>query len=66
VLNPESLETLSGCKLEPALSDLVAGEVVQFERLGYFCVDPDASADNPVFNRTVGLRDSFARAMAKG
>jgi len=66
VLNPESLETLSGCKLEPALSDLVAREVVQFERLGYFCVDPDASADNPVFNRTVGLRDSFARAMAKG
>ena len=66
VLNPESLETLSGCKLEPALSDLVAGEVVQFERLGYFCVDPEASADNPVFNRTVGLRDSFARAMAKG
>lgn len=66
VLNPESLETLSGCKLEPSLSDVAAGEVVQFERLGYFCVDPDASADNPVFNRTVGLRDSFARAMAKG
>jgi glutaminyl-tRNA synthetase len=66
VLNPESLETLTGCKLEPALSDVAAGEVVQFERLGYFCVDPDASAGNPVFNRTVGLRDSFAREMAKG
>ena len=66
VLNPDSLETLTGCKLEPALSDVVAGEVVQFERLGYFCVDPDATADNPVFNRTVGLRDSFAKAMAKG
>lgn len=66
VLNPDSLETLTGCKLEPALSDVAAGEVVQFERLGYFCVDPDATADNPVFNRTVGLRDSFAKAMAKG
>jgi len=66
VLNPDSLETLTGCKLEPALSDVAAGEVVQFERLGYFCVDPDATAENPVFNRTVGLRDSFAKAMAKG
>lgn len=66
VLNPDSLETLTGCKLEPALASVPAGEVVQFERLGYFCTDPDATADSPVFNRTVGLRDSFARAMARG
>ena len=66
VLNPDSLETLTGCKLEPVLAAVPAGEVVQFERLGYFCTDPDATADSPVFNRTVGLRDSFARAMARG
>ena len=65
VLNPESLEVLTGCKLEPALADGDTGEVVQFERLGYFCADPDSTAENPVFNRTVGLRDSFAKAMAK-
>ena len=64
-LNPDSLEVLTGCKLEPVLADIPAGEVVQFERLGYFCTDPDATAENPVFNRTVGLRDSFAKAMAK-
>jgi glutaminyl-tRNA synthetase len=66
VLNPESLEVLTGCKLEPSLADVPAGEVLQFERLGYFCTDPDGTADNPVFNRTVGLRDSFAKEMAKG
>ena len=63
-LNPRSLETLAGCKLEPALGDLEVGDVVQFERLGYFCRDRDAAARMPVFNRTIGLRDSFARAMA--
>ncbi|MGB0631414.1 MAG: glutamine--tRNA ligase/YqeY domain fusion protein [Alphaproteobacteria bacterium] len=65
-LNPDSLEVLSDCKLEPMLADVAAGEVVQFERLGYFCTDPDGTPDAPVFNRTVGLRDSFAKAMAKG
>ena len=65
-LNPNSLEVLTGCKLEPSLAELKPGEVVQFERLGYFCIDPDSTPDNPVFNRTIGLRDSFARAMAKG
>jgi glutaminyl-tRNA synthetase len=65
VLNPDSLDVLTGCKLEPSLAGFPAGEVVQFERLGYFCTDPDGTADNPVFNRTVGLRDSFAKAMAK-
>ena len=48
------------------LADVTDGQVVQFERLGYFCADPDGTADAPVFNRTVGLRDSFAKAMAKG
>jgi glutaminyl-tRNA synthetase len=71
VLNPESLEVLTGCKLEPSLADfgaadIGAGEVVQFERLGYFCMDQDSTVEEPVFNRTVGLRDSFAKAMAKG
>lgn len=71
VLNPESLEVLTGCKLEPSLADfgaadIGAGEVVQFERLGYFCMDQDSTVEKPVFNRTVGLRDSFAKAMAKG
>jgi glutaminyl-tRNA synthetase len=71
VLNPESLEVLTGCKLEPSLADfgaadIGAGEVVQFERLGYFCIDQDSTVEKPVFNRTVGLRDSFAKAMAKG
>ena len=65
-LNPDSLEVLTDCKLEPMLADVTDGQVVQFERLGYFCADPDGTADAPVFNRTVGLRDSFAKAMAKG
>ena len=62
--NPRSLETVAGCKLEPALADLEDGDVVQFERLGYFCRDRDSEPRAPVFNRTIGLRDSFARAMA--
>ena len=65
-LNPDSLEVLTDCKLEPMLADVTDGQVVQFERLGYFCTDPDGTTDAPVFNRTVGLRDSFAKAMAKG
>ena len=61
VLNPESLEVVAA-KLEPSLGDLVEGEAVQFERLGYFCVDSeDSSPDAPVFNRVVTLRDSWAK-----
>src|SRR5208282_3558373 len=60
-LNPASLEILSGCKLEPALQDAPAGQRYQFERLGYFCVDPDTQPDRPVFNRTVALRDTWAK-----
>ena len=65
-LNPDSLEVLTDCKLEPMLADVTDGQVVQFERLGYFCTDPDGTPETLVFNRTVGLRDSFAKAMAKG
>jgi len=65
-LNPDSLEVLTGCKVEPALAETAAGETVQFERTGYFCADPDGTAERPVFNRTVGLRDTWAKIQAKG
>ncbi len=60
-LNPNSLEVLRGCLLEPALASAQIGEAVQFERLGYFCADPDSTAGWLVFNRTVGLRDTWAK-----
>ena len=60
-LNPESLEVLKDCKLEPSLAGAEVGDRVQFERLGYFCVDPDSAAGAPVFNRTVTLRDTWAK-----
>lgn len=60
-LNPNSLEVLSNCKLEASLRGAAAGSRYQFERLGYFCVDKDGSADSPVFNRTVALRDTWAK-----
>ena len=59
-INPNSLEVLSNCKLEPSLMDVQIGESIQIERLGYFCKDPD-SKDLPVFNQTVALRDSLAK-----
>jgi glutaminyl-tRNA synthetase len=65
-LNPRSLEVLSGCRVEPALAEAVVGEALQFERRGYFCLDPDASAGRLVFNRTVGLRDTWAKIQQKG
>ncbi|MEM9683388.1 MAG: glutamine--tRNA ligase/YqeY domain fusion protein [Pseudomonadota bacterium] len=65
-INPQSLEVLTGCRLEPGLADAATGEALQFERLGYFCADPDGSADRPVFNRTISLRDSWAKAKARG
>jgi glutaminyl-tRNA synthetase len=64
-LNRESLSTLHGCKLEPCLANLPAGEAVQFERLGYFCADPDSAPGKPVFNRTLALRDSWAKLEKK-
>jgi glutaminyl-tRNA synthetase len=60
-LNPNSLETLTGCRLEPSLADAKPGDRYQFERQGYFSVDPDSSEGRLVFNRTVGLRDSWAK-----
>jgi glutaminyl-tRNA synthetase len=60
-LNPSSLETLRGCQIEPSLSGALPGERFQFERQGYFCVDPDSSPEMPAFNRTVGLKDSWAK-----
>ncbi len=65
-LNPGSLEVRTNCWLEPSLADLAPGEVVQFERIGYFCPDRDTTSRAPVFNRTVGLRDSWAKAKAAG
>jgi glutaminyl-tRNA synthetase len=60
-VNPDSLEVLTGCVVEPSLKGASPGSRYQFERLGYFCVDPDSSAERPVFNRTVALRDSWAK-----
>ncbi len=60
-INPASLEVLSGCVVEPSLRELAPGGAVQFLRHGYFCVDPDSTADRMVFNRTVSLRDSWAK-----
>jgi glutaminyl-tRNA synthetase len=60
-LNPQSLEVLRGCKLEPSLASPASGTRYQFERLGYFCVDPDSKAGAPVFNRTVTLKDTWAK-----
>jgi len=60
-LNPKSLEVLPICKLEPSLAKAEAGDRFQFERLGYFCVDPETTAELLVFNRTVQLRDTWAR-----
>jgi glutaminyl-tRNA synthetase len=63
-LNPDSLETMTGCLVEPTLASTPVGEAVQFERTGYFCLDPDSTPGRPVFNRTVGLRDTWAKVQA--
>src|SRR5688572_27369888 len=64
-LNPDSLQVLTGCKVEPSLATAAPGARVQFERNGYFCVDPDSSRARLVFNRTVGLRDTWAKIESK-
>ena len=64
-LNPESFTRLTGCRVEPTLAESAPGTRFQFERLGYFCVDPDSTPDAPVFNRTVTLKDSWARIANK-
>ena len=60
-LNPDSLTVLKGCKLDNSLKGVKAGETFQFMRQGYFCVDPDSNGETTVFNRTVALKDSFAK-----
>jgi glutaminyl-tRNA synthetase len=64
-INPNSLEVLTGCKVEPGLAGAAAGSRYQFERKGYFCVDPDSSDGRLVFNETVSLRDTWAKIQAK-
>jgi glutaminyl-tRNA synthetase len=60
-LNPNSLEVLAGARVEPTLRDSTPGTRYQFERLGYFCVDPDSTSGKLVFNRTIGLRDTWSK-----
>jgi glutaminyl-tRNA synthetase len=64
-LNPESLQILTGCKVEPSLAGVQAGTTFQFERQGYFCADPDSTPQRPVFNRTVSLKDTWAKIAEK-
>ena len=64
-LNPESEVVLAGAMVEPSLADLPVGETVQFERLGYFAADPDSSPGRPVFNRTLTLKDTWAKVQAR-
>jgi len=64
-LNPNSLEVITNARLEPSLANAAAGDRYQFERLGYFCVDPDSKPGRPVFNRTVALKDTWAKVEKK-
>src|SRR5271157_3916493 len=64
-LNPQSLEVIAHAKLEPSLADAPVEGRYQFERLGYFCVDPDSKPGRPVFNRTVALKDTWAKVEKK-
>ena len=65
-LNPQSLEVLTGALVEPSVAAATSSEPMQFERQGYFVRDADSSPERPVFNRTIGLRDTFAKEVAKG
>jgi glutaminyl-tRNA synthetase len=65
-LNPNSLQVLSGCKLEPSLASAAVGSRYQFERVGYFCVDPDSTPGKLVFDRTVALKDTWAKIEQRG
>jgi glutaminyl-tRNA synthetase len=66
VINPNSLEVLTNCCLEPSLAGAQPGDKFQFERTGYFCVDPDSTPAKPVFNRTVTLKDTWAKIEKSG
>jgi glutaminyl-tRNA synthetase len=63
-INPDSETVLGGCLVEPTMAELPAGETVQFERLGYFCPDVESSSRQLVFNRTLGLKDTWAKLRA--
>ncbi|MDI9433309.1 MAG: glutamine--tRNA ligase, partial [Planctomycetota bacterium] len=65
-LNPDSLQILTDCYVEPTLAQAKALDRFQFERLGYFCVDPDSTPETLTFNRTVGLRDAWAKIQKQG
>jgi glutaminyl-tRNA synthetase len=65
-INPESEDVLAGCLVESSLAAVPVGETVQFERLGYFCPDPDSRPGRPVFNRTLTLKDTWVRIQTKG
>ncbi len=65
-INPDSLTVLTGCKLEPSLADAQVGEPLQFERVGYFVKDRDSTPETPAFNRSVPLRDTWARIQRRG
>ncbi len=65
-INPNSLEVITDARIEPALAGHNAGDAVQFERQGYFCPDIDSTPERPVFNRTVGLRDTWAKVAGSG
>jgi glutaminyl-tRNA synthetase len=65
-LNPQSLEILKDARVEPGVAASNSTDVIQFERQGYFVRDKDSTADHPVFNRTIGLRDTFAKEVGKG
>ena len=64
-LNPGSETVLQGVFVEPSLVGAPVGEAVQFERLGYFAADPDSTPERPVFNRTVTLKDTWAKVQAQ-
>ena len=64
-INPDSLDILENAMIEPALAEVEPGEKFQFTRLGYFCVDPDSTSENPVFNRTVTLKDTWQKEVKK-
>jgi len=65
-LSPDSETILAECYLEPAAALTPVGETVQFERLGYFCADPDSAPGRPVFDRTVTLKDTWAKLQKRG
>jgi glutaminyl-tRNA synthetase len=65
IVNPNSLTVLADCFVEPSLADARPGEKFQFERTGYFCADLDSAPGKPVFNRTVTLRDTWAKIEQK-